>query len=286
MQTPVLNAPDLWQADLPFPDRDSHKYTRGSLWIQGGDEEHTGAARLAARAALRIGAGLVTILCDKVSLPVYAGTNLAVMTRVADTEADFLSLIRDAKINAFLIGPASGVTDATQARALYMIKTGKPCILDADALTVFANDPEELFTHTRASKRCAMTPHAGEFARLFPDLKDMAMDVAAIQASQRSGAIILLKGSETMIAAPDGTCIINRHSHPALATAGSGDVLSGMIAGLLAAGMTPLKAALASAWIHGDIAQKLGYGLIADDLETRIPSVLQEFYAASRENKE
>lgn len=264
------NAPRLWRGDLPFPRKDGHKYDRGHALVQGGGMAQTGAARLAARAALRAGAGLVTVVCAPAALPVYAAALEAVMTRVAEDQTAFAALLEDAHISACCIGPGAGVTEATRARVLAALARGKPVVLDADALTVFARDPQALFSAI-GDTPAILTPHAGEFARLFAAGGDRVAQARAAAAA--SGAVVVLKGAETVIAAPDGRAVVNPVASPWLATAGSGDVLAGICTGLLAGRMPAFEAACAAVWMHGAAAAQCGAGLIAEDLPDILPAI-------------
>ena len=265
------NSPDLWLQRFPWPKAEGSKYDRGHAVVVGGPVAHTGAARLAARAALRIGAGLVSIACDPGSLIVYATALEAVMTKVIRDEAAFPDLIADPRIKCVLIGPAAGVNERTKALVLAALKARKSCVLDADALTVFQDAPTELFGAIRSP--VLLTPHEGEFARLFGKATDRTAD--ALRAAKTSGAVVLLKGSDTVIAAPDGRMVVNRAAPPWLATAGSGDVLAGIAAGLMAQGMEMFDAACAAAWLHAEAARRFGPGLIAEDIEKELPAVLR-----------
>ncbi len=269
------NSPDLWLPRFPWPKTDGSKYDRGHAVVVGGPVAHTGAARLAAKAALRIGAGLVSLACDPSSLIVYATALEAVMTKVIRDEAAFTGLIADPRITAVLIGPAAGVDARTKALVLAALRAQKPCVLDADALTVFQDDPAELFGAVRSP--VLLTPHEGEFARLFGKVTDRQADT--MKAARTSGAVVLLKGSDTIIATPDGRCVVNRTAPPWLATAGSGDVLAGMAAGLMAQGVEVFDAACAAAWLHAEAARAFGPGLIAEDIEAELPGVLTDLDA-------
>jgi NAD(P)H-hydrate epimerase len=269
------NDPALWAAHFPWPRPDGHKYARGHLLVYGG-RVSTGAARLGARAALRIGAGLVTVACHRTVVPIYAADTAAIMVRAADDPDAFASLLEDPRLNAVLIGPGAGLSDETQLAVLTALADSRNAVLDADALTAFADDPDVLFRAVRSP--VVMTPHEGEFARLFGAVPGSKLERARAAAS-RSGAVMLLKGSDTVIAAPDGSTVINANAPPELATAGSGDVLSGMIAGLLAARMPAFCAAAAAAWLHGACAAAIGPGLIADDLPEALPSALRRLRA-------
>jgi NAD(P)H-hydrate epimerase len=232
----------------------------------------TGAARLAARAALRVGAGLVSVACPREALTIYALSSASVITRPLASEADFAALLAEPRHNAFLLGPGNGVTAETRARSLAALGAGKAVTLDADALTVFQDQPEALFAAIDGPT--VLTPHEGEFKRLFPDLTG-DKPARARAAAARCGAVVLLKGADSVIAAPDSRAAINTNAPPALATAGTGDVLAGLVAGLLAQGMTPFEAACAGAWLHGESASGLGPGLIAEDLPEALPAALR-----------
>ena len=268
----VENTPVLWLDRFPWPRLADHKYRRGHLLIAGG-EVMTGAARLAARAARRIGTGLVTLACTRASHPIYAADSAGLITAMADDGAGFAALLADTRRNALLIGPGHGVTPQTRQRTLAGLAAGKACVIDADALTVFADRPHDLFD--AAHSPCLLTPHEGEFARLFPDLAGLPGKVdRARQAAARAAITVLLKGADTVIAAPDGRAAINGNAPPTLATGGSGDVLAGMAAGLMAQGLAPFEAAAAAAWLHGDAAAAFGPGLIAEDLPEQLPASL------------
>lgn len=273
------NQPSLWLKTFPFPTGHSHKYTRGHAMVVGGPLAQTGAARLAARGALRIGSGLVTVVCDHESLPIYASSLTAVMTRQVENEADFLKLLNDTRCNAFLIGPGCGVTKQTLGHALAIMHAGKSAVLDADALSVFAAAPKELFD--AIASPCILTPHEKEFERLFArsDVDFSADRVTRVmQAAAISDAVVVLKGAQTIIASPEGRIALNDHASPFLATAGSGDVLAGFCLGLLAQGMPAFEAACASVWIHGEIGLRVGAGLIAEDISEVAPAVLNILY--------
>jgi NAD(P)H-hydrate epimerase len=231
----------------------------------------TGAARLSAMAAARIGAGLVTLAAPRSAWEVYAAALTSIMVQPIKDERAFGDLLSDARKNAIAIGPGAGVSNTTRAHVLTALATQRAVVLDADALTAFTDKPATLFHAIHGP--CVLTPHEGEFGRLF----DRAGDKLARtrRAAQRSGAVVLLKGADTVIAAPDGRVAINSNAPPDLATGGSGDVLTGMITGLLAQGVDAFDAACAAAWIHGAAAAAHGPGLIAEDLPTLIPAVLR-----------
>ncbi len=264
------NTPVLWRAAFPWPKATDHKYSRGHV-IVGGGPAMTGAARLAARAALRAGAGLVTIASPPRATPIYAVYMPGVLTAAIANRKAFAELLADPRRNAVLLGPGYGVNAATRAHVLAALAADKRSVLDADALTVFKDRPEDLFAAVRGA--CVLTPHEGEFARLFPPQGDKLS--RARNAARKSGAVVVLKGFDTVIAAPDGRAAINSNAPPELATGGAGDVLSGLIVGLMAQGMAPFDAACAAAWLHGEAAAAFGPGLIAEDLPDLVPGVLR-----------
>ncbi len=266
----AVNGPGWWLGALPSPTLASHKYTRGHAVVVGG-AVMTGAARLAARAAARLGAGLVTVAAPEGAFQIYAGALTGIIIHPVAGPEDFRAFLADPRRNAALIGPGAGVGGETREKTLAILEGGKSAVLDADAITSFSEDPRALFAAIRSP--CVMTPHAGEFARLFDTTG--SKPERARRAARQSNAVVLLKGADTVVAAPDGRLAINTDAPPQLATAGSGDVLSGMVLSLLAQGMEPFAAAAAAAWIHGAAASRIGRGLIAEDLVESIPSVLQ-----------
>ncbi len=275
MSETVDNHPHIWLSRFPWPAEDGHKHDRGRLYVVSGGPSATGAARMAARAGLRIGAGLVTVLSPPSALLVNAMSLEAVMVRAFDGPDGLVE--KADRASAIVIGPAAGVGEATAANVLALAKTGAALVLDADALTSFKDEPQRLFGVL--DDRDVLTPHEGEFERLFPDLlKANGRLKAARLAASRSGTVVLLKGAETVIAHPDGRTIVNRHASPFLATAGSGDTLAGFIGGLMAQGMSAFDAAPAAAWIHGEAARRFGPGLTAEDLPGEAPPILAELY--------
>jgi NAD(P)H-hydrate epimerase len=266
------NGPELWLDSLPRRKLVDHKYCFGHAVVLGG-ATMTGAARLAARAALRVGAGLVSVACPPDVLPIYALASASLITEPLAREGDFAALLADRRKNAVLVGPGAGVNAETRGHALAALGAGKTVVLDADALTVFAESPDDLFKAIKGP--CVLTPHEGEFARLFPDLKGDKLERTRA-AAERSGATVLLKGADTVIARPDGLAAINANAPPSLAVAGAGDVLAGLVLGLLAQGMAPFEAATAAAWLHGAAAATRGPGLLAEDLPEALPRVLRQ----------
>lgn len=274
------NAPALWAARIAWPTAASHKHARGRVIVVSGDVATTGAARLAARAALRIGAGLVTVLTPPDALLVNGAHLEAVMLHPFETDIELETAA--AAVDAAVIGPAAGVNESTVSNLFALARTGAGLVIDADALTVFSEDPDEMFSVL--DRDDVLTPHPGEFERLFPGLLASAPEriSAAREAARRSGAVVLLKGSDTVIAAPDGRAVVNTNGSPWLATAGSGDVLSGFIGGLIAQGLDSFDAACAAVWIHAEAAAVFGPGLISEDLPGLAPVVLKRLYEGRR----
>lgn len=271
------NDPAIWLDVLPRHALDAHKYTRGHALVVGGDGVHSGAARMAGRAALRAGAGLVTVLAPEKDLPVYAAQLTAVM--LAPRE-ELSAQLADKRKNALLIGPGSGVKNETRAETLAALKAAKACVIDADAISVFQDSPQTLFDHVHGST--ILTPHEGEFSRIFNSQGDKLSRTH--EAAKRAGGVVILKGADTVIAAPDGRAVINHNAPPTLATAGAGDVLAGFALGLLAQGMPAFEAAGAAVWLHGAAAAAFGPGLIAEDLSETLPGVLADLESAATEH--
>ncbi len=264
------NEPPLWAGLLPRRHSTAHKYRFGHAVVVGGPAHATGATRLAALAALRAGAGLVSVAARPDALPVYAAALTTVMTKPCADTAALEALLADSRLNAWLIGPGAGVGETTRAATLALARSGRPLVLDADALTSFADDPATLFEALHGA--CVLTPHDGEYGRLFARRGDRLLRARAAAAACR--AVVLLKGADTVVAAPDGRAAILGAAPAALATAGTGDVLAGLILGLLAQGMPAFEAAAAGAWLHARAGTFAGPGLIAEDLIGRIPAAL------------
>lgn len=265
------NHPDLWLHAYPWPRPGTHKHARGRLGVVGGGRFETGAARLSARAGLRI-AGTVRLYCDPSAADIYAAALEAAMLKPVRSVEELETLAHE--MDAFVIGPAAGVNATTRQRVEALARTDAALLLDADALTVFRDDPGALFA--LVEERDVLTPHPGEFDRLWPGLLRASPDriAAAREAAKQAGCVVLLKGGDTVIAAPDGRAVVNTHATPWLATAGSGDVLAGIIGGLLAGGMEAFDAACCGAWMHGDAGLRFGPGLTAEDLPGLLPDVL------------
>lgn len=277
------NSPELWADSLPSPAVDAHKYSRGHAAVFSGAMHSTGAARLSAMAAARSGAGAVTLLSPPDALAVNAAHLTSIMVRETRSQQDAAQFITDRKVTAAVLGPGYGnpafARDYT--KMLLSAASGKAgqfrgLVLDADGITAFENKPDELFdTHRSSATALVLTPHEGEFKRLFPYIaEDNTSKIdKARKAAMRANAVVIYKGPDTVIAEPGGLAVINSNGTPFLATAGSGDVLTGIVCGLLAQGMAPFAAACASVWVHADAARRFGHGLIAEDLPAQLSAV-------------
>jgi hydroxyethylthiazole kinase-like uncharacterized protein yjeF len=280
------NGPALWRELWPRHQHDTHKYRRGAVLVVAGGLSGVGAPRLGARAALHIGAGLVTVACRPEALAAHAARGPdALMQRSIATEAALQALLDDERLGAVLIGPALGLDAEARSAVMAVLRADIPVVFDADALTLLASRPgwlrqrgKSYMVKARTLKPCVLTPHEGEFARLFGDDERIVTQASKLErarlAAAASGAVVVLKGPDTVIADPDGRAAINATGSWALATAGSGDVLGGLIAGLLAQRMPAFEAACAAVWLHGKAGEALGPGLIADDLPDAIPSLV------------
>jgi hydroxyethylthiazole kinase-like uncharacterized protein yjeF len=282
--TAFANGPALWSKDFPVPQVAAHKYSRGHAVVVSGEMSSTGAARLAARGALRAGAGLVTLATPRGALAVNAAASLAVMVRAVDGAEELSEFLSDQRRNAVVLGPGGGLGAPMQA--LVRSALSRPCgvVLDADALTSFADVPRALIAaiSSRPTGDTVLTPHDGEFARLFRTIEEIPGAGSRLEraraAARATGAIILLKGPDTVVAAPDGRAAIAENAPPWLATAGAGDVLAGFVAGLLAQGMAGFEAAAAAVWLHGECGTEAGPGLIAEDLPEMMPLVYRRLF--------
>lgn len=259
------NEPGLWRHTLPLRAEADHKYVRGSVLVLSGPEFRTGASRLAARAALQIGAGLVTIAGPAEALREQAAQVTAIMLRLVASPADFRECAWDERLRAIIMGPAAGVGEATRRLVAIAARSRAGLVLDADALTSFAGDAEVLRALLKMRHAVTViTPHEGEFARLFPTLAG-SREARVLAASAMLGTVVVLKGHHTLIATPDGQLAENRDAPPTLATAGSGDVLAGLIGGLVAQGMPGFEAAAAAVWLHGALGRMTGAHPTAED---------------------
>jgi hydroxyethylthiazole kinase-like uncharacterized protein yjeF len=270
------NSPALWAAGLPQPGQGDYKHRRGHLKVVSGGMSSTGAARLSAKAGLRAGAGLVTLLSPPQALMVNATHLTAIMLSSVDGASDIRAAAETA--SAVVIGPAAGVTPQTRENVAALLTSPARVVLDADALTVFAADSAALFAMLREGDM--LTPHTGEFQRLFGDLLETSPNKieAARLAAARAKCVVLIKGADTVIASPSGPVIVNTHATRWLATAGSGDVLAGILAGFMAQGVDTFLAAAMAAWIHGEAGRRVGAGLIAEDLEQQLPDILSALH--------
>lgn len=279
-----LNLPSIFRDSVPATAHSAHKYTRGSAIMVSGGPWNTGAARLAAMAALRAGAGLVTVASPAAALPVNAAHLTAIMLKQAESAAELAAILSDRRVTACGIGPAAGFGQDTRDKVLAVLSAGCAAVLDADALTSFAGQSDTLFRAIKLRKSpVILTPHEGEFSRLFKwrgQVPDSKCERAA-RAAHESGSVVILKGPDTVIAAPDGRIAINANAPATLATAGSGDVLTGLCLGLLAQAMPGFEAACAAVWIHGEAANLFGGpGLIAEDLPDLIAAALESVQEA------
>ena len=280
------NTPERWIGDYPWPRMDGHKYKRGHAVVVSGPAHATGAARLAARAALRAGAGLVTVAAPKAALPVLASTLEAVMVREASGAAGLKRLLGDARLNALLLGPGNGTGKATKAAVEVAAKAHRALVLDADAISSFAGESGKLAKLLKMNRIPALlTPHNGEFSRLFSKDRTQILQIESKVEKTRAaakalGAVVLLKGPDTVVAAPDGRATIADNAPPWLATAGAGDVLGGIALGLIAQGMPVFEAANAAVWLHGEAACEAGFAMTAEDLAPALKAVLERLYEA------
>ncbi len=273
------NEPALWRASLPQCETNTHKYKRGHALVLSGEMHRTGAARLAARAALRAGAGAVTLASPRNALAVNAAHLTAIMLTPCDTPDELGGLLEDPRISAIALGPGYGVGEATRAMVKAAARAGRGLVLDADALTSFAGEAFTLGMIATAARACVLTPHEGEIRKLFESAEGV-LDApsrwqAALRAAEIARAVVVWKGGDTIVASPDGRAAILAETTPHLATAGSGDVLTGIITGLIAQAMPAFEAACAATWLHAQAGIACGPGLIAEDLGEALPGVLR-----------
>jgi ADP-dependent NAD(P)H-hydrate dehydratase / NAD(P)H-hydrate epimerase len=272
------NDPALWLGAWRWPTLLDHKYRRGHVFVVAGGRM-TGAAKLAARGALRAGAGLVTVASPPEVERVFQLAMAGLLTESFTDLDSFKAVLGSRNKNVYLLGPGNEPTAETRGHVLAALATQRACVLDAGAISAFEGEPTTL--HRAIAGPCVMTPHEGEFARVFDTAGDKL--VRARAAARLSGATILLKGGDTVIAAPDGRAAISDNAPPELGTAGAGDVLGGFLAALMAQGMAPFEAASAAAWIHGAAAAEVGPGLIAEDLPDALPAVLRKLKEQARQ---
>lgn len=278
------NDPDLWGAHFPVPTVEGHKYGRGHAVVMSGGRWTAGAARLAARGCLRAGAGLVTVACPEGAALVHAASYAALMVRHVENSGDLGDLLVDHRYSSVVLGPGLGLGDETRDMVEAAVAEHRSLVLDADALTSYGGAPQALAERIAGAKAAVITPHEGEFARLFADTDLIPADADKLTrtraAAQALKAVVVLKGADTVVAAPDGRASIAENAPPFLATAGAGDVLAGILGGLLAQGMPAFEAAAAAVWLHGEAARQAGPGLIADDLPEALPKVYAALFEA------
>jgi len=269
--------PDLWLKYFPRLKLTGHKYDRGHAVVVSGEMERTGAARLGARAALRMGAGVVSLATSKSAFYINAAQLTSIMVDAYDGTDSLAELLADPRITAALIGPGAGVSEETQMNVGAVLGSTVAAVIDADGLTAFEDDPSALFEQIKYREApTVLTPHAGEFSRVFPELVEEPSTLdRARAAAELSGAVIVLKGADTVIAAPNGVAGLVENAPPWLATAGSGDVLAGIITGLLAQGMDALDAAMAAGWVHSETANECGPGMISEDMSDTLPVIIK-----------
>lgn len=272
----AANGPALWAECWPQAAIDSHKYSRGAALVASGPVMSCGAARLAAEAALRAGAGIVTVATPPDAIATVAAWRAAFVIKPAADRAALADLLSEPRLRAAVLGPGLGLDDDVWSAIRTALEGEMALVLDADAITQASRRPDEAFAAIKARKTgVVLTPHEGEFKRLFPEVGGSKLDRARAAAAQ-SGAVVLLKGPDTVIAHPDGRAAINENGTAALATAGSGDVLAGIIGGLLAAGRPAFEAAALAAWMHGEAGRVAGLGSIADEIVRALRDVLAE----------
>ncbi len=265
------NTPAVWRSAMPAEQLETHKYKRGHLVVFSGEASKTGAARMSATAGLKAGAGLVTIAAPTEALAANSAHLTAVMLHAIDDAAALGHWLEDTRLQTFILGPGFGI--GKRARKFVSLLRDRRLVLDADGISSFKDDPQALFTLFKGEPRLVLTPHDGEFARLFPDIaadKGAGKVDKALAAASRSNAAIIYKGADTVIASPDGRALINTNAPVWLATAGSGDVLAGIVGGLLAQGLPAFEAAAAAVWLHGEAGHRAGKGLTAEDLAAQV----------------
>lgn len=274
------NVPDMWAGHFPVPAPQGHKYARGHLVAVSGPAQATGATRLAARAALRAGAGLVTVACPAEALAIHAANLSAVMVRPVEDAAGLAHLLADPRLTTVVLGPGLGVGPGARDRLAAC--RDRRLVIDADLITSFTGAADALAQALAAAPAAVATPHDGEFARLFEGCPDVLAAPSRLERARagaaRLGATLLLKGPDTVVASPDGRASIAANAPPFLATAGAGDVLAGIVGGLLAQGMPPFEAASAAVWLHGEAAREAGPGLVADDLIEALRPVYRRLF--------
>ncbi len=275
-----VNGPALWKGIPARPEEEGHKFRRGHLLVVSGGIESTGAARLAAQAGARTGAGLVTVASPSEALAVNAAALSDIMVRQANGVEGLEALLADPRRNAVVLGPGAGIGSTTRAQVKFVLESGRAAVFDADALTSFGGDATALAAQVRVTgtSEAVITPHDGEYSRLFSDQRDILQAKDRLSRARKAaaflGLVVVLKGPDTVIAAPDGRAAVSMNGTPWLATAGSGDVLAGAIGGLLAQGHSAFEAAAAGVWLHAEAGRSIGPGLLAHDLPLALRSVI------------
>jgi hydroxyethylthiazole kinase-like uncharacterized protein yjeF len=278
-----INSPELWPSAATEPCAQAHKHSRGRLCLLSGPAGASGAARLAGAAGLSGGAGFVTLLCPPDALSEVASASRALVAREFSSESDFCAVLGDHRASAAVLGPGAGVSEVTRRRVLAALSASLPLVLDADARSSVADDPKVLFNAIDGS--VVMTPHGGEFARVFPDLarrNDLNKIESTREAAKRARSVVVYKGADTVIAAPDGAVRVNVHASSSLATAGTGDVLAGLIGAFLANDVPAFDAASAAVWVHGEAGRRCGPGATVETVLERLPDALAELARGRR----
>ena len=275
---PRLNTPGLWLDHVPPADPAHSKYDRGHLAMLGGGALMTGATIMAARSGEATGAGLVTVMCDAVAAPVYASHLVSPMTRLVERADELASFVHDRRVRAIVAGPGMGLGADRSDMLEAALRSQRPCVLDADAITLVAGDTTRFLPLVHG--HCVLTPHEGEFGRLHHEPGPKL--VRAGQLAVRLGCVVLLKGSDTIVASPCGRAVVNACGPVTLARAGSGDILAGIVGGLLARGMLPYEAALAACWIHAMAALRLGSLSSSEQLADPIAAIMRDLQSFAR----
>ncbi|VAV90167.1 NAD(P)H-hydrate epimerase / ADP-dependent (S)-NAD(P)H-hydrate dehydratase [hydrothermal vent metagenome] len=277
------NSPCLWSQIPVQPGAQSHKHNRGRLWVGCGGHLQTGAARLAARAGLRIGAGWVMLGGSKKAMQVCAAHETSIVLQTRPKHQSMAKTLQTSPVpDCVILGPAGGIGARMRADILDVLRSGIAAVLDADALRVMSAEPEVFFE--LCNENTVLLPHEAEFLGLFPDLNQtFGHKINRVKAAaSRAGCTVLLKGADSVIANATGRAVVNTKTSAWLATLGTGDVLAGMVGGLMAQRVGGMDATCAAVWIHGALGQNLGAGLIAEDLPNEIPNILKNMAIKSK----